>query len=518
LQKDEFCIYDFGIDYSGFIGAKITCNSRTKLYFYFDELLIDGDVKTKQRLDVNNQIVYELQPGVYDLETFESYTFKYLKIIATEGDCRIDKIYLREFSYPENKKATFCSSNFKLNAIYAAAKQSSRQNALDVFMDCPSRERAGWLCDSYFAAIMEKEFTGYSAVAHNFYENYALPESFKNIPDGMIPMCYPADHDDGNFIPQWSLWFILQIDDYQQRGGDPLLIAQLKPRIENLLKYFTKFENEDGLLEKLAGWNFVEWSKANDFVKDVNYPTNMLYCTALKAATRLYDNPEWAKKAEQIKQTILQQSFNGDFFIDNALRKDGKLTPTANTTEVCQYYAFFFDIVTPESHPELWKKLVTEFGPNRNDKVVYPKVFRANAFMGNYMRMDILSRYGLQRQLLPEVQDYFYSMAEQTGTLWEHMERFASCNHGFASYIGHVLYRDVLGISKIDYINKEIIIRFADITLDSCSGSIPIGENVVELKWTRSGNKINYSLKTPNDYKVKIQNDTKNIEIHRVTD
>ncbi|MDR2754397.1 MAG: hypothetical protein LBC20_01700 [Planctomycetaceae bacterium] len=519
LKTNEFYIYDFGIDYSGFIGAKITCNSRTKLYFYFDEIVTDGDVKTKQRQnDINNQVVYELEPGVYDLETFESYTFRYLKIIVLDGDCQIEKVYLREFAYPENKKATFHCNNFKLNAIFAAAKQSSRQNALDIFMDCPSRERAGWLCDSYFAAIMEKEFTGYSAVAHNFYENYALPESFKNLPEGMIPMCYPADHNDGNFIPQWSLWFILQIDDYQQRGGDPSLIIQLKPRIENLLKYFATFENEDGLLEKLAGWKFVEWSRANSFVNDVNYPTNMLYRAALNAAAHLYGNTDWTKKAEQIKQTILQQSFNGNFFIDNAIRKDGKLTPTNNTTEVCQYYAFFFNIVTPESHPELWKKLITEFGPKRNDTVIYPAVFRANAFMGNYMRMDILSRYGLQSQLLREVQDYFYSMAEQTGTLWEHMQHNASCNHGFASYIGHVLYCDVLGVSRINYIDKEITIRFTDLELDNCSGAIPIGEDVVELKWTRSGNQINYALKVPKDYKVKIQNDTKNAEIRQVTD
>ncbi|MDR0337758.1 MAG: hypothetical protein LBI18_11775 [Planctomycetaceae bacterium] len=523
LRKDEFCIYDFGIDYSGFIGAKITCNSRTKLYFYFDEILMNGDVKAKQRMDINNQIGYELDQGVYNLETFESYTFKYLKIIVTEGDCNIDKIYLREFSYPENKKASFYCSNFKLNTIYAAAKQSSRQNALDILMDCPSRERGGWLCDSYYAAIMEKEFTGYSAVAHNLYESYALPESFKNLPEGMIPMCYPADllfpvGSNDNFIPQWTLWFILQIDNYQQHGGDSLLITKLKPRIENLLQYFAKFENEDGLLEKLDGWKFVEWSKANDFVMDVSYPTNMIYCAALHAAARLYGNSEWTKKAERIKQTILRQSFNGNFFIDNALRKDGKLMLTENTTEVCQYYAFFFNIVTPESHPELWKKLVTEFGPNRNIAVTYPLVYSANAFMGNYMRMDILSRYGLQSQLLLEIQDYFYTMADRTGTLWENMRASNSCNHGFASYIGHVLYRDVLGISNIDYINKEITIRFTDFALDSCSGSIPIGEDVVELKWTRSDNKINYSLKTPKDYKVKIQNNTINTEIQQVTE
>ncbi|GHV51806.1 hypothetical protein FACS1894181_14210 [Bacteroidia bacterium] len=507
LKADEFYTYDFGINYSGFLGAKLQCNSRTKLCFYFDELLTGGDVKTKQRMgDINNQIVYELEPGSYNLETLESYTFKYLKVMALEGDCRIERVYLREFAYPENKNATFESSNFKLNAIYDAAKQTFRQNSVDIFMDCPSRERAGWLCDSYFSAIMEKEFTGYSAVAHNFYENYALPKSFAHLPEGMIPMCYPSDHYNGNFIPNWSLWFILQIADYAQRGGDPVLVAQLKPRIENLLKYFSGLENEDGLLEKLQEWVFVEWSKANDFVQDVSYPSNMMYSAALAAAGRLYGNAAWLRQSERVKQAILSQSFNGSFFIDNAVRENGKLKLTANTSEACQYYAFFCNIATPDTHPGLWKKLTTEFGPNRNDAVVYPAVFRANAFVGNYLRMDLLSRYGLQSQMLFEIQDFFYAMADRTGTLWEHMQSQASCNHGFASYIAHVLYRDVLGISNIDYAGKEITIRFSDIVLDSCSGSIPIGEDKVSLSWKRSGNQITYSLKAPQGYKATIEN------------
>jgi alpha-L-rhamnosidase len=510
LKKNGFYIYDFGVNYSGFIGASVSCSASSRLVFYFDEMLTGGDVKTKQRqADINNQIVYELEPGEYRFETLESYTFRYMKVIALEGECRIEKLYVREFAYPENPNAAFSCSNFKLNAIYDAARQTSRQNAVDVFMDCPSRERAGWLCDSYFAAIMEKDFTGYSAVAHNFCENYALPDSFRYLPDGMIPMCYPADHNNGNFIPQWSMWFILQVEEYAARGGDPALIASLKPRIEKLLNYFAGFENQDGLLEKLNGWKFVEWSKANSFVQDVSYPTNMLYFAALSAASRLYGNESLSRKAERIRQTVLKQSFNGEFFVDNAIRKNDSLNVSDNTTEVCQYYAFFFDVATPDSHPDLWKKLVSEFGPNRNDAITYPGVFRANAFMGNYMRMDILSRYGLQTQLLPEIQDYFFAMADRTGTLWEHMQNHASCNHGFAAYLGHVLYRDVLGVSHIDYATKTITIRFTDIVLESCSGSIPVEEKVIRLSWKRSGDLIRYSVAIPEGFKVKIDNQSK---------
>lgn len=508
LTENQFCTFNMGVNLSGFIGSKISCTEPCTVYFYFDEILANGDVRAKKRMSgTNNYVIYELNPGNYHLESFEPYTFKYLKIMVLKGSCTIQDVYLREYAYPVHTNATFFCSNPKLNAIYKAARESFRQNTVDIFMDCPSRERAGWLCDSYFTAIMEKDITGRSAVARNFYENFALPESFAHLPEGMLPMCYPSDHYDGVFIPNWAMWFIIQIDDYAQRGGDPVLVAQLKPRIEKLLNYFGKFENEDGLLEKLDSWMFVEWSKANDFVRDVNYPTNMLYSAALASAAHLYHNDTWQKKANHVKQMVLKQSFNGTFFVDNAVRDaNGKLQVTQNTTEVCQYYAFFFGIATPETHPELWEKLITDFGPNRNEAITYPNVYKANAFVGNYFRLDILSRYWMQKQLLSEIQDYFYKMAERTGTLWENMTSSASCNHGFASYLGHVLYRDILGISQINYLRKEVTIRFTDIDLNECSGIIPIEDETVELKWKHMGNQIHYSVKIPEGYRLKIEN------------
>lgn len=510
LVENEFVTLDFGTNLSGFIGGSIKCDEPSKVIFYFDEILTDNDVNTKKRLPgVNNQIVYEFSPGSYDIESFEPYTFKYLKVIVTEGNCELSDVYIREYVYPDNELATFNSSNFKLNEVFKAARQTYRQNAVDIFMDCPSRERAGWLCDSYFMAIMEKEFTGKSDVAYNFYENFALADGFEFLPEGMLPMCYPADHNDEVFIPNWAMWFLVQIEDYANRGGDMELVAGLETKVAGLLDYLQKFENEDGLLEKLESWIFVEWSRANDFVQDVNYPTNMLYSAALERAGILYNNENWKNKAAKVKQAILEQSFNGEFFTDNAIRaENGELVVTENTTEVCQYYAFFFNIATPETHPDLWKKLTTEFGPNRDDSKIYPQVFRANAFIGNYLRMDILSRYGLQSQLLEEIQDYFYYMAERTGTLWENTSPHASCNHGFASYIGHVLYRDVLGISNIDYLKKEVTIRFTGINLDECSGSIPVGDDVIDLKWKLADGKIVYSLNVPDDFSVQIENMT----------
>lgn len=84
--------------------------------------------------------------------------------------------------------------------------------------------------------------------------------------------------------------------DYRDRGGSEKLIEAFRDRVYALLAYFRPFENEYGLLEKLDGWVFVEWSKANELVQDVSFPTNMLYARMLRAAGELYGDAALTKR------------------------------------------------------------------------------------------------------------------------------------------------------------------------------------------------------------------------------
>jgi len=505
LKAGDFHILDFGTNFTGFLGATARCTEPTRLLFAFDEILTDGDVDV-MRLSCLNIISYELATGSYCIESFEPYTMKYVKAIVLEGACELSDVYLREYVNPDTTEARFAAADERLNTLFAAGVETFAQNAVDVFMDCPSRERAGWLCDSFFTARVAKDLAGHTRVEKNFFENFLLPERFAHLPDGMLPMCYPADHYNGNFIPNWALWFVVQLEEYLQRSGDRELVDALKPKVLALFDYFKPFRNEDGLLEKLERWVFVEWSKANRFVQDVNYPTNMLYAGALAGAGRMYGMPELVEQGHAIRDVVRRQSYDGAFFVDNALRKDTGLEVTRNRSEMCQYFAFFFDVATPESHPELWRKLRDEFGPYRAETKAYPEIHAANSFVGNMLRFEVLSRYGRCQQILDESIDYLLYMAERTGTLWENVHSHASCNHGFASHIVHTLYRDVLGLYGVDTVNKRIRLRFGDVTLPHCEGAIPTPGGPITLEWRIENGSLVYSLSSPEDYAVEVEN------------
>jgi len=220
------------------------------------------------------------------------------------------------------------------------------------------------------------------------------------------------------------------------------MISAFRKKVFDFIGYMDTFLNGDGLLENLPSWVFVEWSRANDFVQDVNYPSNMLYAGALETVAKLYGVPALQERAQAMRRTVVQQSFDGKFFRDHAVRqKDGTLLVLPDCTEVCQYYAFFFGAATQKTHGALWKCLVRDFGPRRDVEKKWKKIYPVNAFIGDYLRLELLFNAGHRRAGLTEIKEYFLKMAKLTGTLWEHNTTKASCCHGFASYINCLLLK-----------------------------------------------------------------------------
>lgn len=442
LIPSQGILFDGGVNDTGFIQLKLLITEApARIVASFDEVVGDDGTINFARYSCTNCVVWEFsKPGEYVVESFEPYTYRYLDVFPTKGKVVVRQVALRGYRCPMSMHEKPSFDEPALDQIYEAARLTFATNAVDVFTDCPGRERAGWLCDSYFTARASWLFTGSLAHEDLFLENYAVPKCFESLPDGMLPMCWPSDPR-GAFIPNWAMWFVLQLEEYAFiRGGSRKMVDSLRDRIFALLRYFEPFENEDGLLESLPGWNFVEWSMANDLTDGVNYPTNMTYASVLDAVAHLYDREEFKQKAEKIREVIRRQSFDGRWFRDHAVREgNGKLMVCDDRTETCQYYAFYFATATKELHPELWRALSEEFGPKRTETGRYPDIYPSNAFIGNFLRMELILREGNRKQILDEMCGYFQYMAERTGTLWENVGAYASCCHGFASYVAVVL-------------------------------------------------------------------------------
>ncbi len=449
IPASGHALYDFGTVQGGFVGLCIHCKRATRVWLVFDE------IRGRDFALGVGAILLDLEPGEHEFESIAPYSFRFLRVAAMDSDVKVESVHVREYAHPATDAATYSGDDRVIGDIFVAARQTFRTNSIDLFTDCPSRERGGYPCDAWFTAQAERVLTGESRVERNFLENYFLPTEFPGLPEGMVPHCYPSDALGGRaYIPNWAIWLQLQLVDYCERTADADMRDLASPRVQALVDWFEPHLNDQGLLEDLPGWVFVEWSPANDLVDGVNHPTNMLYARCLEGLSRLYGRPEWAATAKQMKASVLAESWDGRWFADQSLRVDGRLERNPTRTETCQYHALWTETATREQTGDLWTRLRDGWGPRRGvrmiagkgmtgwrrvyDEGVAPRpddadLAPAGLLYGILLRFDLLRRYGERERLLDEVRAVFGPQAELTGTLWEHATPFSSCNHGFAS-------------------------------------------------------------------------------------
>lgn len=397
-------------------------------------------------------VKFTLKRGEYTLRTFLPYSFKYTALVCKSGRVRIDEYGVSTIGNADAFQLKFLCENKNLERIVQASQNGFAHNAIDIFTDCPSRESAGYLCDAFFSGRAERLLTGDNLVEKNFLENYIMAESFPGYQKGMVPMCYPSNIKKHSFIPNWALWFIVELKDYRLRTGDSALVEKAKERVYGILRWFDDYVNPEGFLEKLNGWIFVEWSDANDYLQDVNIPTNILYAAALEIAGELYIDERLIAQSCALREKIVAYSFDGLFFEDNLVRNEnGDLKRAGNISETCQYYALFFHLADGSHFAQYRKRLIEDFGCVRDVENVYPSICKSNMFIGDYLRLSYLCEIGEYERVLEESETLFTHMAEKTLTIWEYETVLNSLDHGFASCASCFILESIEKTRKYEY-------------------------------------------------------------------
>lgn len=441
INEGEYVIIDLEKIEAGFIKLLMTASKKSDVIIAFSEYLT-ADTFSFGNIDCENVLEYILPVGERSIKSFDVYTLRYLAVFVKSGEIALKGAGIKTYEFNSSNIALPSYKSEKLNAVYNAAVRTFAHNAVDLYTDCPSRERAGWLCDSYFTAKAEYFLTGKSDIEKAFLENYRLFENRGELPDGVLPMCYPSDvPKEGRFIPQWNMWYVLEVEEYLLERSPDTDKELFRKSVFGILNFLQKYENEDGLLERLPEWNFVEWSKANEWVYDVNYPTNFLYSEVLDAAYRLYGDVSLKEKANRVRETAKKLSFNGEVFTDNAVRdENGKLINTGNISETSQYYAILFGKAdTEKAEYKALKGHILDGFKEFEKKCDKEKYTSVNAFIGFYLRMMVLLKMKENSLLISDIESFFYHMAKTTGTLWEYKDGIGSRDHGFASFVAYII-------------------------------------------------------------------------------
>ena len=498
---------DFGEMKAGFLRVDVETPAAATLDLVFaDHLEADGDLGPRGG-GMNAVVRLGLPGGRLALTSFEPQCLRYLRVIARDTPAvTLHSAGVVDYAHPDDRPGgTFACSDDGLNRIYEAARLTLRLNTQDVFMDCPGRERAGWLCDSLFSARAMRVLFGDGSVERAMLENFLHAPQTDAAP-GHFPQCYPAEKIvGGNFIPNWSMFLALELPEYVRRSGDAALGEAFRGRIERLVGRLHGSQNTHGLLENLPGFTFVDWSAANgdDYKQPISTATNALYALMLDAAAALYDRPDWSARAAAVRATLRGALPLGGAMAD-ALRRDGDtLVPGATASEAAQYYLFWTGTADAAGdRAAQWDELMRAYGPAPDRAPLGPPLAPCNVFIGLYLRLETLAQRGEHGRLLREMRDLFLPMlADGPGTLWEHKDRSAgSVCHGFASHAAVWLVRDILGIADVDALRRTVTMMPNPAGLAWARGTMLVDGQSVGVDWRREDGRFVLSATVPQGY------------------
>ena len=458
-------VFDFGAPLLGFIGFTVSCEKPCLLDVIHQEFIKEYDRKSKMIDGANPVTRLYLPAGTTRFLSMEPAMARHLRFIfraqdgETVGDCSVSDIHVREFCYPDNGCGNFHCSDEDVNRLYAAARRTLQLNTLDIFMDCPERERGGWLCDSLWTARAAALLWGDLSVEKAFIENFLLAPYGDGIgaANNFFPEVYPANKLPGApAITTWSFWLMLELVEYVERSGDLQLALDHQKRVEDFVAGSKRYIGESGLLQDMP-FVFIDWSQSNhpQNTLPISTAANALYAFMLIRLGQLYHRADWAEEGSRIRKVLrgaLAVNDGSDFldkpFFPDSLRyEDGKLKMNDRYSEACQYTMLWAELYAKEEIPAVARAVVRAMGPA---PLVPPstQIGASGLFIGLCIRMDLLAKWGEYDNLLRELKAlYLPQLSEGPGTLWETRElgNTSRC-HGFAAHTAVHLMRDILGL------------------------------------------------------------------------
>lgn len=513
-DETAYAGYDTGSLHLGFITAEVETAAPCVLDVVHLESRNFFDLKEEVTGGANPVTRLHLPGGKTKFTCFEPACVRYIRFyVRPEGDysekegafcgrigkntpeIRISAPEIVNFTTPDTRIGSFECSDDGINRLYDAARLTLRLNTLDIFMDCPERERGGWLCDSLWTARAFNMMMGNASVERAFIENFLLTKP-EDTWHAFFPESYPGLKGDFKACPgllTWSFWLMIELPEYVRRTGDKDFALRRKARIDEFVKGSLSLRGESGLLENMP-WLFIDWSLSNDFCRPISTAANALYARMLIDLGELYGEKEWIRTGKEIR-TILRTVLTGSDekpedtggFLPDALEfKDGTLRKCGNYSESAQYTIVWSGLFRRGEMPRYIWGLVHTTGPDRESECD-TRLGKAGLFIGLCIRLDMLSVLGEYELMYKELQAiYLPQLREGPGTLWETQTvvNTSRC-HGFSSHAGVLLMRDILGLGEPDEVNKTVKIDPHPCGLRWARGVVNTSDGLISFSWKR---------------------------------
>ena len=272
--------------------------------------------------------------GTFSSPWFRCGLWCRIDIETRDEPLEINAVSMVETRYPLEMESRFESPDDPTLAdIRRISAHTIEMCCHEMLFDCPYYEQQMYPGDARLQMLVLSSMTRDDRMARRVMDIYALATH----DDGLCPFNWPSRGLQEGFT--YTLCYLLMYGDYAMNHAD---FAWLRSRLPDLRKSMSGcelYENADGLVEGVPGWNFMDWAvgwtdngilPGTDGGRRPNAFVNLFWLLAIESAAtteRALGNDMqaayWEAKAVRLKQRIFERFWDeGRGMVADTLEKN----------------------------------------------------------------------------------------------------------------------------------------------------------------------------------------------------
>ena len=247
---------------NAYLTLKFSQGAGATIMLGYTEAFYDNQMKKGNRNDLTGKHFFGRKDSLISngragqqFTTMEWRTYRYLllRVKTAAQPLTLNDVYGTFTGYPFQLRAALKTQDSELKSLFNIGWRTARLCAIETYMDCPYYEQLQYFGDARIQALVSLYMTADDhlvKVCHNMAD-------WSRGADGVTQSRYPSNLT--QWIQPYALHYIYSLHDYMMYGTDVDFLKGKLMGSRTILDYFHRYQQADGRVKNLPGWNFTDW-------------------------------------------------------------------------------------------------------------------------------------------------------------------------------------------------------------------------------------------------------------------
>ena len=326
----------------------------------------------KYLLGFGDNFIPDGDSGEFSSPWFRCGLWCRLDIETKDEPLVLTELSMVETRYPLEMESSFECDDVSLEDIRRISTRTMQMCCHETLFDCPYYEQLMYPGDTRVQLLVISALSRDDRMIKRAIEIF----DYGTRDDGSCPFNYPKRGPQEGFT--YTLAYLAMFGDYAMNHNDKTWLKARLPGLRKSMAGCELYENNDGLVEKTPGWNFMDWTEQwqdsavpnSDNGHALNSFNNLFWLLDMQSAAKTeralgneLQAQYWEQKAQRLKRQIIATFWNEErcLIADTPIRrdKDGKIA--ANTySEHQQALAIITGCLAPNENEQCFKHLIED--------------------------------------------------------------------------------------------------------------------------------------------------------------